>query len=165
MILRKLKSIKILLMLVTVPITLYMIHFFNFEQVRIYQVNKLLSYGEFHALFKKFDKISFKNYNQKKNLIFLLPDKNTTVYLNIYKMDLSFYDKFSDSSYNNVLIAAELFSLLKKENAILLDIEILKNINVLGYLDGLKRVSNFQKPSLITFGIHPDSFHQLNEVT
>ena len=106
--------------------------------------------------YNKFDKIWFKNYNQKKNLTLLTPDKNTSSHLNAYKVDLSYYG----------LSAAELFSLLKRVNAILLDIEILKNINVLSFLDGLKRVSNFQKrSSLITFGIHPDSFHQLNEVT
>ena len=107
--------------------------------------------------YNKFDKICFKNYNQKKNLTLLTPDKNTSSHLNAYKVDLSYYNGSS---------TFELFPLLKRSNAILLDIEILKNINVLSFLDGLKRVSNFQKrSSLITFGIHPDSFHQLNEVT
>jgi hypothetical protein len=154
MIFRKFNGISIIkkfIILITVPITLYMILFFDFEQERISEV-KL----KFNVLFKNFDKISFENYNQKKKLILLTPDKNTTIHFNAYKSDLS---------YCNVLNAAELFSLLKKANAFLLDIEILKNINVLSYLDGLKRVSSFQKrSSLITFGIRPDSFHLLNEV-
>jgi hypothetical protein len=215
MIFRKLKSKKKIIILITVPITLYMMFFFNFEQEKISEVNNLssyeklnvekhdlkakkkssnidkwiivtsinqpteqikklasikefnllvvedkktnnlLSYEKFDIFFKKFDKICFKNYNQKKNLTLLTPDKNTSIHLNAYKVDLSYYG----------LSAAELFSLLKRVNAILLDIEILKNINVLSFLDGLKRVSSFQKrSSLITFGIHPDSFHQLNEV-
>ncbi len=68
--------------------------------------------------YNKFDKICFKNYNQKKNLTLLTPDKNTSSHLNAYKVDLSYY---------NGLSAAELFSLLKRANAILLDIEILKS--------------------------------------
>ena len=137
---RKLESKKKIIILIILPITLYMMFFFDFEP----------------KFYNKFDKICFKNYNQKKNLTLLTPDKNTSSHLNAYKVDLSYYNGSS---------TFELFPLLKRSNAILLDIEILKNINVLGYLDGLKRVSNFQKPSLITFGIHPDSFHQLNEVT
>jgi hypothetical protein len=144
------------IILITVPITLYMMLFFDYEQERINEVNHLSSYEKFNVLFKNFDKIIFENYNQKKKLILLTPDKNKNIHFNAYKSDLSYY---------NGLSAAELFSLLKKANAFLLDIEILKNINVLSYLDGLKRVSNFQKrSSLITFGIHPDSFHLLNEV-
>ena len=140
MIFRKLKSKKKIIILIILPITLYMMFFFDFEP----------------KFYNKFDKICFKNYNQKKNLTLLTPDKNTSSHLNAYKVDLSYYNGSS---------TFELFPLLKRSNAILLDIEILKNINVLSFLDGLKRVSNFQKrSSLITFGIHPDSFHQLNEV-
>jgi hypothetical protein len=140
MIFRKLKSKKKIIILIILPITLYMMFFFDFEP----------------KFYNKFDKICFKNYNQKKNLTLLTPDKNTSIHLNAYKVDLSYYNGSS---------TFELFPLLKRSNAILLDIEILKNINVLSFLDGLKRVSNFQKrSSLITFGIHPDSFHQLNEV-
>ena len=65
-----------------------------------------------------------------------------------------------------------LFPFLKKVNAVLLDIELLKNINFFKSENNLrKRVENFKSwnnPSqikLVTFGIHPDSFHQLNEVT
>jgi len=140
MIFRKLESKKKIIILIILPITLYMMFFFDFEP----------------KFYNKFDKICFKNYNQKKNLTLLTPDKNTSSHLNAYKVDLSYYNGSS---------TFELFPLLKRSNAILLDIEILKNINVLSFLDGLKRVSNFQKrSSLITFGIHPDSFHQLNEV-
>jgi hypothetical protein len=156
MIFRKLKSKKKIIILIAVHFTLYTMFFFYFEQERINEINTLPSFEKVHFLFKKFDKIFFENYNQKKNLNLLTPDENTTIHLNAYKVDLSYY---------NGLSAAELFSLLKRANAILLDIEILKNINVLSFLDGLKRVSSFQKrSSLITFGIHPDSFHQLNEV-
>ena len=136
--------------------TLVSIKEFNLLVVEDKKTNNLLSYEKFDIFFNKFDKICFKNYNQKKNLTLLTPDKNTSIHLNAYKVDLSYYNGSS---------TFELFPLLKRSNAILLDIEILKNINVLSFLDGLKRVSNFQKrSSLITFGIHPDSFHQLNEV-
>ena len=139
--------------------TLVSIKEFNLLVVEDKKTNNLLSYEKFDIFFKKFDKICFRNYNQKKNLTLLTPDKNTSIHLNAYKVDLSYYG----------LSAAELFSLLKRVNAILLDIEILKNIkiqfDVLSYIDGLKHVSDFPKrSSLITFGIHPDSFHQLNEV-
>ena len=49
MIFRKLKSKKKIIILITVPITLYMMFFFNFEQEKISEVNNLSSYEKLNV--------------------------------------------------------------------------------------------------------------------
>ncbi len=77
MIFRKLKSKKIFIILITVPFTLYVMFFFGFEQKSINDINNLPSYEKVNVLFKKFDKTFSENYNSKKNLTLLAPEKNT----------------------------------------------------------------------------------------
>lgn len=135
--------------------SLYYINFFKSQQTR----DKVLYFKETEILFKGFRNLSLENYNQKNELILLVPNENSVKETNSinYILDLT--------NYNGD--CKKLFSILKINNVVLLDIDILKNHKILSNLSNIKRVATFQKlkeSSLITFGVHPNSFHKLNEV-
>lgn len=121
--------------------------------------DRVLYFKKTEVLFKKFRNFSLENYNQKNDLILLIPDESSDKETN------SINNIFDLTNYNGD--CKKLFSIFKINNVVLLDIEILKNYKILSNLSNIKRVATFQKlkeTSLITFGVHPNSFHKLNEV-
>ena len=129
--------------------TLYFLNYFVHQQSRDRR-----NFKETKILFQKFWNSSLDNYNQKNKLIFLIPNENT-----VKEANMIFGLHNGDCK--------KLFSILKINNVILLDIDILKNLIILSNLSNIKRVSKFQKlkeSSLITFGVNPNYFFQLNEV-
>ena len=137
------------------------IHFIAKNTRHIFDENDSLSSIN-KELFLHFISLNFQNYNQKKDMFLLVPNKYKRSYIDYSILNITNYTESN----------CVLFPFLKKVNAVLLDIELLKNINFFKSENNLrKRVENFKSwnnPSqikLVTFGIHPDSFHQLNEVT
>lgn len=144
---------------------LYHINYLNLRKYRrSFLKNKSVSLLAENDLFIKFEKLNFKNYNQKTDIVLLIPNEN-----GIVKKVQANIESMSET-VNYTEINCRIFSILKQNNAILMDINLLKNLKYLSDSDK-ESVENFAKwndPSLIslvTFGTYQDSFHQLNEVT